>query len=220
MRESARIGDMKKEYPRPLLMVDVVLMSLVQGSLHVGLAPRLSPDEPFHGSWTIPGVQVRTDEDLDLEAAARRALLTKAGLTSPYLEQLYTFGSSVRDSRGWSASVAYYALVSPSVAPADSEVFRWESVDQIRALPFDHTKILQLAVDRVRSKTTYSPLPLYLAPETFLMSELRAIYEQVLGVHQDPRGFERRMEAMGVLEFTGEMRSSGGKPGRVYRRAS
>lgn len=199
-------------------MVDVVLLTLVDGRLHTGLARRQNPAEPFFDAWTLPGGMVRPQEDQDAEDTARRVLRDKAGLASPYLEQLATFSGAARDSRGWSASIAYYALVPAAVAPAGTEVFRWADVATVRSLPFDHLQILHAALARVRSKTSYSALPLHLVPADFTMAQLRTVYEQVLGGALDPRGFERRMSELDVLEPTGELRSAGGKPARVYRR--
>lgn len=198
-------------------MVDITLMALISGKLHIGLALRTHEKEPFFNTWTVPGGMVRPDEDADAEATARRVLRDKAGVVSPYLEQLYTFTGATRDSRGWSASIAYYALVRSDIAPADSEVFRWVAVDSLGSLPFDHSKIVQAALDRVRSKAGYSALAVHLAPPEFTMTALRTIYEQVLGGTIPPRTFERYMEMMDILEPTGEMKSAGGKPGKVYR---
>lgn len=208
---------MKDERKYPMLMVDVILLTLIAGKLCVGLAMRTNPDEPFYGAWTAPGVMVRPDVDQDAEAAARRALLTKAGVRSPYLEQLYTFSGQVRDSRGWSASIAYYALVPASAAPETPDKFRWVEVDSLTQLPFDHMDILKTALDRVRSKTAYSALPIHLAPEEFTMSGLRKIYEQVLGGTIPGRTFERYIEQLDVLEDTGKTKSFGGAPAKMYR---
>jgi 8-oxo-dGTP diphosphatase len=209
---------MPSGFTSPLLMVDVVLLTLVDGVLHLGTTKRTNKDEPFFGAWTLPGGFVRPEEDTDAEATARRVLRDKAGVTSPYLEQLYTFTGALRDSRGWSASIAYYALVPSNVTPDASQPFRWEPVEAVRSLPFDHMQILAAALDRVRSKTTYSALPMHLAQNEFTMAELREIYERVLGGRLDPRTFERRMAELDILEPTGDLRSSGGKPAKVYRR--
>lgn len=201
----------------PMLMVDVILLTLIERKLHVGLALRMNPDEPFFGAWTVPGVMVRPEQDADAEAAARRALLSKAGVSSPYLEQLYTFSGQLRDSRGWSASIAYYALVPADAAPETQDKFRWVEVDSLTQLPFDHMTILQSALERVRSKTTYSALPIHLAPAEFSMSGLRTIYEQVLGGSIPGRTFERYIEQLDILEPTGELKSFGGAPAKMYR---
>src|SRR5919108_6274480 len=86
-----------------VVAVDVVLFTLrpaprVEDAWQVLLVRR---DEPaFAGKWSLPGVLVRADETFD--AAARRALHTKAGLDARewYLEQLGTFGAPHRDTRG------------------------------------------------------------------------------------------------------------------------
>lgn len=208
---------MNKTITPPLLMVDVVLLTLLNGELHTGLARRVNPDEPFANAWTLPGGFVRPDMDQDLVSTARRVLAKKAGVTSPYLEQLETFGGAVRDSRGWSASVAYYALVPAHVAPADNKDFQWVKVDSITELPFDHMKILASAVARLRNKTSYSALPIHLMPPEFSMSALRSIYEQVLGGTIPARTFERYIEQLDILEKTDTLKSFGGKPAMMYR---
>ena len=101
------------------------------------------------GHWTLPGGWVHANEDEDVLAAAVRILKTKAGLASPYLEQLQTFANSHRDSRGWSVSIAHYALVPfEDVQIKDDQRLQWRAVDSIRSLPFDHIEILRAAVAR------------------------------------------------------------------------
>ena len=129
------------EQSKPIVTVDVVLLTLREESLHVALTRR--EHEPHAGAWTLPGGWVHTDEDEDALAAAVRILKAKAGLDSPYLEQLKTFASRHRDGRGWSVSIAHYALVSSERAASDK--IEWRAVDSIRTLPFDHVDILRTA---------------------------------------------------------------------------
>lgn len=210
---------MNTDHPYPLLMVDVVLLTVLNEKLHVGLVRRENEGEPFYGAWCLPGGFIRPQEDLDASDTAKRVLATKAGVTSPYLEQLATFTGAARDPRGWSASIAYYALVPAHVAPVNSESFNWVPADDVLAkkLPFDHSEIVRSAVERVRSKTSYSALPVHLMPEEFTMTELRTVYEQILGGRLDKRGFLRRMDELDVLEETGNMKAEGHRPARLHR---
>ncbi|MDH0867115.1 NUDIX domain-containing protein [Mitsuaria sp. GD03876] len=205
------------EFERPIVTVDIVLLTLLDGVLHAGLTQR--DKAPALDAWTLPGGWVHTDRDQDADDAAARILREKAGLVSPYLEQLRTFSGMHRDSRGWSLSVSYYAVV-PGSLQAAGERFRWAAVDGLRSLPFDHAQILRTAVERVRSKTLYSSLPVHLMPAEFSLGELQRTYEQVLGAELDKRGFRRRIEELDVIEEIPGAFTSGGshRPAQLYRK--
>src|SRR5215831_15346710 len=94
------------KYERPSVTVDVVMMSLRQGDLHVLLIKRRS--WPFEGMWAIPGGFVNMNESL--ETAAKRELGEETGVEDVYLEQLYTFGDPGRDPRTRVITVVYFAL--------------------------------------------------------------------------------------------------------------
>ncbi|WP_217705451.1 NUDIX hydrolase [Peristeroidobacter soli] len=199
---------------QPIVTVDIVLLTLQENELCAALLQRARP--PNEGEWTLPGGFVHIDTDEDALAAATRILRTKAGIDSPYLEQLQTFASRHRDSRGWSVSIAYYALVP---AAAASDALKWRPVDSIRSLPFDHRDILRAAVERVRSKTAYSSLPVHLMPPTFTLSELQKVYEALLKTDLDKRGFRRRIEELDVVEPAPAQPTTRGahRPAQLYR---
>ncbi len=205
------------DFERPIVTVDIVLLTLQDGALHAGLTQR--DKAPALGAWTLPGGWVHVDEDQDADDAAARILRDKAGIVSPYLEQLRTFSGMHRDSRGWSLSVSYYAVV-PGQLNTTGERFRWAPVDGLRSLPFDHAQILRTAVERVRSKTLYSSLPVHLMPAEFSLGELQRTYEQVLGAELDKRGFRRRIEELDVIEEIPGAFTSGGshRPAQLYRK--
>src|SRR5712672_1400571 len=77
-----------------------------------------------------------------------------------YLEQLYTFGDPHRDPRGRVVTVAYYALVptdkSPLLAGTDAATAGWYPVSALPPLAFDHKRIIEYAVDRLRNKLEYT----------------------------------------------------------------
>jgi 8-oxo-dGTP diphosphatase len=201
----------------PIATVDVALFTLRAAALSVVLTRR--ENEPFKGALALPGGFVHVDEDADATATARRVLREKASLAAPYLEQLYTFAGGARDPRGWSVSIAYYALVPDArlIAPA-LEVL---PVDKLPDLPFDHAAIIASGVARLRGKSTYSSLPGFLLPETFTISELREVYEQVIGVHLDKASFRRKVEDQGIVEeVKGQRRGGAHRPAQLYRLAT
>jgi 8-oxo-dGTP diphosphatase len=205
------------ENKRPDATVDVVLFTLIYDKLHVMLMVR--DREPFAGQLALPGGYVHTETDADSRAAARRTLETKTGIRAPYLEQLYTFSGPDRDPRGWSFSVAYYALVSEeTLARRKSESILLVPVDAVPELAFDHNEIVDFALRRLRDKSGYSALPCYLLPKEFTQSELQAAYELVLGVKLDKSTFRKKIESLDFLEsISGKFREGKHRPAQLFR---
>ena len=104
------------EHERPIATVDVVLFTLADAGDSDGLSVLLveREREPFRGRAALPGGYVHVAEDADTADTARRVLAGKLGVQTPYLEQLYTFGTVHRDPRERVVSVAYYALTKPA----------------------------------------------------------------------------------------------------------
>jgi len=206
------------EHPRPALTVDIVIFTLRENQLQVLLIQRLN--EPYAGSWALPGGFVEIDESL--ENAASRELNEETGITEAFLEQLYTYGDPKRDPRGRVVSIAYYALI-PADAPvraeggSDAGQARWFSVDKLPALSFDHNEIVAYALRRVRYKLEYTAAGFELLPEEFTLTEIQHTYEIVLGEALDKRNFRRRMLDSGIIEPTELKKGGEGRPARLYR---
>lgn len=215
-------------YPRPSVTVDCVVFGFdasdVEDPLKVLLIRR--KDNPFKGRWALPGgfvnVQDDADQGEDLEAAARRELAEETSIEVDYLEQLYTFGAPKRDPRGRVISVAYLALVRradhEAHAGSDASDAVWTScrLDSTR-LAFDHDRILAVATERLRTKVRYAPIGFNLLPEVFTLSELRRLYEGLLGRKIDPSNFRKKMLTTGVVIETGDTRSGQHRPSPLFR---
>lgn len=206
------------EFPRPALAVDCVVLGFDEGDLKVLLIRRGL--EPFKGKWALPGGFVRMEESLD--EAARRELEEETGLRGVFLEQLYTFGDVKRDPRGRTVSVAYYALVKlgeQPVSPAtDAEVAQWFDASKVPALAFDHAKILETAIGRLRNKVRYVPIGFELLPRKFTLTQLQHLYEAILGRALDKRNFRKKALSLGVVEGTNEQeRGVAHRAAQLYR---
>jgi len=207
-------------FPHPLVTVDIAILTLREGELQVLLMKRGAP--PFAGGWALPGGYIHPQEDADLDAAARRILSDKAGIETPYLEQLQGFGDAKRDPRGWTATFAYFALVAMErLDPqhgANAEAVAWRSATDKQKLAFDHAEILATAVARLRSKVEYTSLPVHLLPPKFTLPDLQRVYEEILGRKMDKSAFRKRMaEADFVEPVPGEQRLASNRPAQIYR---
>jgi 8-oxo-dGTP diphosphatase len=203
-------------YRYPAVSVDVIIFTLRDNALQVLLVQR--KNSPFEGRWAIPGGFVGAHESL--EAAARRELGEETGVHDVYLEQLYTFGDPRRDPRGRVITVAYFALVPAPLAVhagSDASDARWWSVYQLPKLAFDHNTILKYALQRLRYKLEYTAAGFQLLPPSFTLTEIQQAYEIILGELLDKRNFRRRILEGDIIEETGEMTVSRGRPAKLYR---
>jgi 8-oxo-dGTP diphosphatase len=197
-----------------ILTVDVALLTLVTGELHLALLRR--DVEPFKGTWALPGGYIHKDEDHSTQDAAARVLAQKMSVTGPYLEEFGTFSGPARDPRGWSLTVVYFALVPEQVLSPAVTLF---PVSRLPGLPFDHKEIVSKVVERVRSKASYSSLPVHLCAPEFTIPELHAIYEALLGETLALPTFRRKMDDLAVLEaVVGKTKLAGShRPAQLYR---
>ena len=210
---------------RPLTTVDVVIFTLREDRLSVLLVRR--PDaagEPFPGRWALPGGFVDIGRDRDLEACAARKLKEKTGVSSPYLEQLGSWGGARRDPRGWSATHVYFALIPAEPedgggGAAGAEWFPVEGDGVAHRLAFDHAELLAAALSRLRAKVEYTSLPVHLVREPFTLTELQRAYEAVLGRPVNKAAFRTRVLGAGVVAPTGEFRGGRSRPAELYRHA-
>jgi 8-oxo-dGTP diphosphatase len=174
--------------------------------------------EPQRGLWALPGGWLPPNEAL--EAAAARTLRSTTGLAPNYLEQLYTFGDVDRSPEERVVSVVYWALVQSDEAEQATvgPNVRWVPADTMPGLAFDHNRIVEYALWRLRTKVEYAELAHAFLGATFTLAELREVYEVVLQRRLDPANFRRTMIASGRLRETGE-RVSGAphRPPRLYR---
>jgi 8-oxo-dGTP diphosphatase len=204
--------------------IETVCFALIEGELRVLLVKRSA--EPFAESWALPGGEIQLDEPFD--SAAQRILSESAGLWGVYLEQLYTFGDPGRDPRGRGVSIAYYALMPAMSIGSGMTTARpgrgwsdaaWHPVDQLPGpLAFDHARIISYARWRLSQKISYTPLAFHLLPEHFTMSDLRGVYEAIVGEAYDPSNFTRQMLArwdLAPVPGTRDRRSR--RPARLYR---
>jgi ADP-ribose pyrophosphatase YjhB (NUDIX family) len=217
----ARLPDI----PRPLCTVDLAIFSIRDHGLHVLLVSRpTSAAEPFPSRWALPGGFLDMEVDVDLEACALRKLEEKTGVSAPYLEQVGSWGSALRDPRGWSVTHLYFALISSEdlqlAAGGNAADARWFEIRDGRTsekLAFDHDDLLGAAVRRLRNKVEYTSLPAFLMPEEFTLSELQVVYEIALGRPLEKKAFRTRVLAADLLKQVPRRRAGANRPAQLYK---
>lgn len=221
----------ERRHDQPQLGVSVVILALGpddgqdgdgRGRLWLPLVRRVR--QPFLGAWALPGGGVRADETLERSAAC--ALASTTDLHPSYLEQLHAFSGPSRSCGGLPmVSVVYWALVGRAETNdfAGGNNVRWFPEDALGGLDiaFDHRRIIDHALRRLRTRIAYPEIAARLVGPTFTLRQLHGVYEAVSGESIDLANFRRRMLASGQLEDTGDKHREGRtRPAAVYRYAA
>lgn len=202
-------GRALSDYPRPSVAVDTAVLTLHEGRLSVVLVGG-------DGQPGLPGTFLHEGETL--ADAVLRSLREKAGIEGLAPRQLQVFDGFGRDSRGWVLSVAHRVVVSERMLRLDGAHARVTPLDEAlsRPLAYDHSEIIRLAVESLRSDYRDSPDPGRLNAEPFTLRELQTVHEAVAGTELPRDAFRRAMEPR--LRETGELSiGTRGKPARLFR---
>jgi len=202
------------DYDIPLCSVDMSIFAIIDKKLHVLMIQR--PEHPCRGRWSLPGGFVDLDKDHSLDETAHRKLSEKTGVQSPYLEQVSSKGSKDRDPRGWSITVLYFALIDYQLVRVKDG--KWVDIEEALTmdLAFDHIELLRSSLERLRSKTRYTALPIALMPKEFTLTELQTIFEVILSRTLQVKAFRTRLFSADVLFETGRSKIAGKRPAKLY----
>jgi 8-oxo-dGTP diphosphatase len=219
--------DLEERYRQflPGISIDCVIFGFHQNQLKV-LLLRMKNTQ----LWALPGGFVRKKESL--EVAATRVLEERTGLKNIFLQQFHVFsdplrsysakniadlkkiGISVKHSKWFSQrfiTVGFYALVDFSkVNPLPDELSEnceWFDPRIEKELMIDHSSILKNALNTLRNQLSNQPIGYNLLPEKFTMTELRKLYETILGKSLDRRNFQRKFLSYGILRKLKEQRT-------------
>ncbi len=136
---------------KTFLTVDAVIFKTINNNLNLLLIKR--KNEPFQNAWALPGGFVEEHEDID--SAAARELLEETQITVDKLTQLKAFGKPFRDPRNHVVSVAYYGFATQdtvAIASDDAKEAKWFSVNELPKLAFDHSEIINFALEKLQTK--------------------------------------------------------------------
>ncbi|MGY3053863.1 8-oxo-dGTP diphosphatase [Pedobacter sp. UYEF25] len=186
--------------------IDCVLFGFDGKELKILLIER--NEEPFKDWWALPGNIVGHNESLD--QSAERILYELTGLSGIYMEQYYAFGDPGRHPQGRVITLAYYALIrlggEKEVVPRSSyaKQANWMPISKLPKLAFDHQKIYDKGLEKIKRRIKHQPIAFELLPEKFTLTQLQHVYELVLGKKLDKRNFRKKITSFGVLKELNE----------------
>jgi ADP-ribose pyrophosphatase YjhB (NUDIX family) len=210
----------ESEYEKPSVSIDIALVRYNQG-LEVLLGKRNDPVE--NDKWALIGGYFFVDKDQNLMDTVIRTLKTKVNIENvPYVEQVETVFSKNRDPRGVSGTVLHFAIMSYDnsikLAPGSNIAeLKWFKMNELpHDLAFDHTELLNKAIQRIKNKVEYTNLPYLFLNNEFTINELKQVYDTIRDKIADKKKFYKWMSDYNFLEKTGTKRRGAHKPADLY----
>ncbi len=156
--------------------------------------------------WSLFGSHVPEDQDLD--EFAKELLFQATGVNDVFLQQIRTFGSLERVPYTRVITIGYYALINPDYHHLKqsglAKSLQWFNLNELPPLCFDHAKIIEQALIKLRQEVMYHPVGFHLLPEKFTLTEIQSLYEVILNKKMDTRNFRKKLAKMELLIDSGE----------------
>lgn len=195
---------------------DIVVFTVINEDLKVLLIKRRYP--PYKGKYALPGGFVRKDEE-PWESGLRE-LKEETGITDVYLAQLRVYGHPDRDPRGRVVSIAFVTLCKPDEAlypDSDAIAAEWHSMNKLPSLAFDHSRIIDDALNQVRLELQTTNIAYQILPDKFTLTRMQLVYEQILGRKLDKRNFRKKIKELNIVRETNETFMEGAhRPAKLY----
>ncbi|MFT4296010.1 MAG: hypothetical protein QM582_11430 [Micropruina sp.] len=124
------------------------------------------------------------------------------------------------DGRPWQPDLAlqrYEVLYEAGLVPESPDDWRRPDLVPGRRLDGDHRRVLATGIARLRAKIQYRPVVFELMPAQFTLSQLQACVEALAGQGVHTQNFRRLVEQQQLVEETGGVADTGGRPARLYR---
>lgn len=206
-----------KPYVAPTLTVDAIVFQVTNGALEVLLIKRA--EDPFKDTWALPGGYNAAGETTT--AALRRIVQQKAGVDTEsdlaYIEQLYTFDTVDRDPRGHAVSVTYMGCGRDITIRDAGSHTAFLDVANLPELAYDHASIIAYALQRLRSKLTYTNAVSAFLEKKFTLTQLQSTYEIIFGRDFDKRNFRKKFLSLDLIQETGDLwRDGAHRPAKLY----
>lgn len=89
-------------------------------------------------------------------------------------------------------------------------------VIETNGIAFDHAKIIEYGIERLRNKVEYTDIAFNLMPRLFTLTELQQVYEVILDVELLKANFRRKIAEM-VIETNEFTKDAGHRPSKLFR---
>jgi len=129
-------------------------------------------------------------------------------------DQSRTHGRAVSEANDQSEALS--AIVNVVEAVEGRVIKTSREVVESNGIAFDHAKMIEYGIERLKNKIEYTDIAFNLMPELFTLSELQQVYEVILGRELLAAAFRRKIADM-VIETNQFTKDAGHRPSKLYR---
>ena len=194
------------------------IFTIDRGKIKVLLIKR--NNEPFRESWALVSGAMYNNELI--ETAALRELKEKTDISDIEL----TF-VGVEDDIDRSPLLRMFAFIYIGLVDIQNIKFikqtektmdaEWFDINDIPSLAYDHNKILNYAIEKLKTMINSSNILKRIYPNGFTIPELHKVYEATLGVEIDRRNFRKKLLTQKIIIDTNQtINFEGKKPAKKY----
>ena len=178
--------------------------------------------DPFKDKWALVSGALYNDEEL-LDGL-NREIKEKTGLTDIENILVNVYGDISRSPVMRMVGISYIGLIDRYKVEINKETFKtvdanWFTIDEIpNDLAFDHKKIINDSVERLKKLVLETNILKSLYPNGFTIPEIQKVYESILNKKLDRRNFRKKIVSLDFVKETNEMSNFvGKKKARVYK---
>jgi len=130
--------------------------------------------------------------------------------TKGYLEQKIFKLSLSSGEEKLSALIKVVKTVDGRITKLEREILETDGI------AFDHAKVIEYAIERLRNKIEFTDIAFNLMPELFTLTELQQVYEVVLDKELLKANFRRKTAGM-VIETNEYAKYAGHRPSKLFK---
>ena len=208
-----------KKYKNQGIHVIGTIFTIDKGIIKVLLIRR--KNKPFNGFWALTGGALYNNEELN--DGLKREIKEKTGLENIEYILSNVYGELNRSPVYRMVAISYIGLIDRYKVEINKETLKtsdakWFSLDEIpEKLAYDHKKILEDSISKLKSIVLDSNILKSLYPKGFTIPEIQKVYERILNKTFDRRNFRKKLLNNDyIVETNEEISFNGKKKAKVY----
>lgn len=178
-------------------------------------------NEPYKDKWALPGGALYNNEML--QAGMLREIKEKTNISDVNLMLSNIYSDVDRSPVMRMIGISYIAVLDIKKAnllkhTEKTQNAAWFSIDDVPELAYDHNRVLNDAIEFLKTKIVSSDILKTLYPDGFTLPEIQKVYEVILDKDLDRRNFRKKMLSLGFIEDTNKtVKFEGNKPAKLYK---